>query len=141
MTSCFSLGQMVGPLLGSFLAARVGFAWASTGIGVLLAAQTGALIYLQRLSRPHQFAGYDCASLLAPTLSGSATPRELEQNATELAGLTAVPQEMLGGAADLGDADALADGASNATDDDGSLETTHLQRHRGGDRQLPSPSF
>mmetsp|Transcript_38091 Transcript_38091/g.94487 ORF Transcript_38091/g.94487 Transcript_38091/m.94487 type:complete len:508 (-) Transcript_38091:306-1829(-) len=58
MTSCFSLGQMVGPLIGSFMASRLGFNWASTGIGVACFIHTFVLMYLQRQSKPHQVSGY-----------------------------------------------------------------------------------
>lgn len=62
MTSCFSLGQMIGPLLGSFLAARTGFRWASTLLALALIAHTAVLCYMQRLSRPHQV-GSVCGTL------------------------------------------------------------------------------
>mmetsp|Transcript_15267 Transcript_15267/g.41001 ORF Transcript_15267/g.41001 Transcript_15267/m.41001 type:complete len:498 (+) Transcript_15267:86-1579(+) len=60
MTSCFSLGQMVGPLMGSFLSARVGFTWSSTLVGVVMAAQTALLVHLQRSSRRHQHGRSKC---------------------------------------------------------------------------------
>jgi MFS family permease len=102
MTSCFSLGQMVGPLSGSFMASRLGFNWASTAIGLLLGAHTCVLIYLQRQSRPHQDAGFD----LCPTLGASDATVPSPQRGVELASLTAsahtrhYPREMVAQSSD-----------------------------------------
>jgi MFS family permease len=100
MTSCFSLGQMVGPLSGSFMAARLGFNWASTAIGLLLGAHTLVLVYLQRQSRPHQDAGCE----FCPTLSAAAAilPSSPHRG-IELASLTTsqhYPREMVAQSSD-----------------------------------------
>ncbi|KAJ1622571.1 major facilitator superfamily domain-containing protein [Pavlovales sp. CCMP2436] len=63
MTASFSLGQMLGPLLGAFLAPRLGFPWSATGVSAALGLLSLLLAYLQRLSPQHMASGYTLASL------------------------------------------------------------------------------
>lgn len=95
MTSCFSLGQMVGPLVGSFMAARFGFNWASTVIGVVLGMHCCMLIYLKRNSRPHQTADFDFWSAVSAGGSHSAVSPSTAGSSerTELVALSALEQQ------------------------------------------------
>ena len=53
MASSFSLGQMVGPLIGSFLTQRMGFAWACTFMAAVLLLHIASILVLDIL-RPRQ---------------------------------------------------------------------------------------
>lgn len=116
MTSCFSLGQMIGPLMGSFMAARVGFKWASTILAFVLLSHTAVLVYLQRLSKPHQ-----SGSMLA-ALTGQAVPSTPVGAESELAALNAHADESDSHDQLHGDADA------DDGDDGPASEATRLQR-------------
>lgn len=92
MTSAFSLGQMIGPLLGAFLSPRLGFAWATTGVSAAILLLAVALLYLRSISPKHRraYCEFGCGAG-----GGSRRPRRRkgshaasELPATELAGLT-----------------------------------------------------
>lgn len=94
MTSCFSLGQMLGPLAGSFMAARMGFGWASTFVGTLLLVQMAVLIKLQRSSRLHRQAAFDCFPCTGLRVSSElAVTRKQAQSTSEIRSLTAETPE------------------------------------------------
>jgi len=109
MTSCFSLGQMIGPLIGSFMAARLGFRWASTLLALGLMLHACVLVYLQRLSKPHQ-----AGSMLA-ALTGQLPHSPV--GADELSALNA-----------HGDDIRVAHGDIDHDDDGGSSDAARLQR-------------
>ena len=44
ITASFSLGQMVGPIVGSGLTKRIGFPWASTAMALVLLVHTSAIM-------------------------------------------------------------------------------------------------
>jgi len=50
MAASFSLGQMVGPLLGSALTARFSFQWASTGMALVLLTHTAVIMLTEMWS-------------------------------------------------------------------------------------------
>lgn len=49
LASAFSLGQMIGPLVGSALTARMGFAWAGTLMAMGLLAHAGIIFFVDAL--------------------------------------------------------------------------------------------
>ncbi|KAG8459919.1 hypothetical protein KFE25_010968 [Diacronema lutheri] len=54
MTSAFSLGQMIGPLLGAFLSPRLGFRWATTLVSAALLLLALTMAVLRHHSRAHR---------------------------------------------------------------------------------------
>ena len=44
MASSFSLGQMIGPLIGSAITARLGFAWACTAMALVLLVHSSIIV-------------------------------------------------------------------------------------------------
>jgi len=61
MASSFSLGQMIGPLIGSAITARIGFPWACTAMALVLLLHSTAIIVLdlwQPRKRHHEDGGY-----------------------------------------------------------------------------------
>ena len=44
MASSFSLGQMIGPLIGSGVTARLGFAWACTAMAMVLLVHSSVIV-------------------------------------------------------------------------------------------------
>lgn len=79
MASSFSLGQMIGPLLGSYLSSRIGFPWACTGMSLVIAAHLGCIALADVLAprrRPQERAQKgqytELADLTAPTAPDAA---------------------------------------------------------------------
>lgn len=61
MASSFSLGQMIGPLIGSAITARLGFPWACTAMALVLLIHSSVVMVVEIMAprkRHHEDGGY-----------------------------------------------------------------------------------